>query len=202
MAAVDSNVTAKRIAVAQFGAENMEGLVVHRETPGLGRILGRIDSHGRILCCNAPDRIPSGITNRKLMDVYLIDGTYELFRHVFALPSATDGTGQEIAAVRGVLTSVLSMIEGGVTHLGVATDHVVESFRNDLYPGYKTSEGMPPELLSQFPLLSKGCKQWEFWYGRWSSTKLMTPSPQLHTKRRKMNVSAKSSSQTKILANA
>ncbi len=92
----------------------------------------------------------------ELMDVYLIDGTYELFRHFFALPSATDGEGQEIAAVRGVLTSVLSMIEGGATHIGVATDHVVESFRNDLYPGYKTSEGVPPELLSQFPLLEQG----------------------------------------------
>jgi 5'-3' exonuclease len=89
------------------------------------------------------------------MDVYLVDGTYELFRHFFALPSATDGEGQEIAAVRGVLTSVMSMIEGGATHLGVATDHVVESFRNDLYPGYKTSEGVPPELLSQFPLLEE-----------------------------------------------
>jgi 5'-3' exonuclease len=87
------------------------------------------------------------------MDVYLIDGTYELFRHFFALPSSTDRDGQEIAAVRGVLTSVLSMIEGGATHIGVATDHVIESFRNDLYPGYKTSEGVPPELLSQFPIL-------------------------------------------------
>lgn len=89
------------------------------------------------------------------MDVYVIDGTYELFRHFFALPSASDGNGQEIAAVRGVLTSILSMIEGGVTHVGVATDHVVESFRNDLYPGYKTSEGVPPELLSQFPILEE-----------------------------------------------
>ena len=91
----------------------------------------------------------------EVMDVYLIDGTYELFRHFFALPSARDGNGQEIAAVRGVLTSVLSMIEGGATHLGVATDHVVESFRNDLYPGYKTSEGVPLELLSQFPILEE-----------------------------------------------
>ena len=66
------------------------------------------------------------------MNVYLIDGTYELFRHFYAVPSATDANGQEIAAVRGVLTSVLSMIEQGATHLGVATDHVVESFRNDL----------------------------------------------------------------------
>jgi 5'-3' exonuclease len=87
------------------------------------------------------------------MDIYLIDGTYELFRHFFAVPAASDVNGQEIGAVRGVLTSVLSMIEHGATHLGVATDHVVESFRNDLYAGYKTSEGVAPELLSQFPVL-------------------------------------------------
>ena len=87
------------------------------------------------------------------MDVHLIDGTYELFRHFFAVPKVTDMNGQEIGAVRGVLNSVLSMIERGATHIGVATDHVVESFRNDLYPGYKTSEGVPPELLSQFPVL-------------------------------------------------
>jgi 5'-3' exonuclease len=89
------------------------------------------------------------------MDIYLIDGTYELFRHFFALPPSTDVNGQEIAATRGVLNSVLSMIESGATHIGVATDHVVESFRNDLYPGYKTSEGVPPELLSQFPILEE-----------------------------------------------
>jgi 5'-3' exonuclease len=99
------------------------------------------------------------------MDIYLIDGTYELFRHFFALPSAQDVNGQEVAATRGVLTSVLSMIERGNTHLGVATDHVVESFRNNLYPGYKTSEGVAPELLSQFPILedaleSMGVKVW------------------------------------------
>jgi 5'-3' exonuclease len=89
------------------------------------------------------------------MDVHLVDGTYELFRHFFALPSAADDRGQEIAAVRGVVSSVLSMIEQGATHIGVATDHVVESFRNELYPGYKTSEGVPPELLSQFPILEE-----------------------------------------------
>jgi 5'-3' exonuclease len=89
------------------------------------------------------------------MDVYLIDGTYELFRHFFAVPSSKDADGQEIGAVRGVLTSVLSMIDRGATHLGVATDHVVESFRNDLYPGYKTSEGVAPELLSQFPIVEE-----------------------------------------------
>jgi 5'-3' exonuclease len=89
------------------------------------------------------------------MDVYLIDGTYELFRHFFAVPAAKDGNGQEIGAVRGVLASVLSMIERDSTHLGVATDHVVESFRNDLYPGYKTSEGVDLALLSQFPILEE-----------------------------------------------
>jgi 5'-3' exonuclease len=89
------------------------------------------------------------------MDVHLVDGTYELFRHFFAVPAAADVSGQEIGAVRGVLASVLSMIERGATHIGVATDHVVESFRNDLYPGYKTAEGVPEELLSQFPLLEQ-----------------------------------------------
>jgi len=99
------------------------------------------------------------------MDVYLVDGTYELFRYFFAVPSAQDPQGQEVGAVRGVLGTVLSMFETGATHLGVATDHVVESFRNDLYPGYKTSEGVPPELLSQFPILEEaldamGVKIW------------------------------------------
>ena len=103
------------------------------------------------------------------MNVHLIDGTYELFRYFFAVPSAHDSTGQEIGAVRGVLGSVFSMIDAGATHLGVATDHVVESFRNDLYAGYKTSEGVPPELLSQFPILedalsAMGVKVWPMTY--------------------------------------
>src|SRR6202051_2594414 len=89
------------------------------------------------------------------MDIYLIDGTYELFRHFFAVPAAKDVNGQEVGAVRGVLASVLSMVESGATHIGVATDHVVESFRNDLYPGYKTSEGVPEALLSQFSVLEE-----------------------------------------------
>ena len=89
------------------------------------------------------------------MDIYLIDGTYELFRYFYAVPSAKDTGGQEIGAVRGVLGSVLSMIEGGATHVGVATDHVIQSFRNDLYLGYKTSEGVDPALLSQFPILEE-----------------------------------------------
>src|SRR5260370_33937381 len=77
-------------------------------------------------------------SDRSHMDVHLIDGTYELFRHFFAVPSTADSNGQEIGAVRGALTSVFSMIEHGATHIGVATDHVVESFRNYLYPGYNT----------------------------------------------------------------
>ncbi len=89
------------------------------------------------------------------MDVHLIDGTYELFRHFYAVPAAADVNGREIGAVGGVLRSVLSMIERGATHIGVATDHVVESFRNDLYAGYKTSEGVAPTLLSQFPILEE-----------------------------------------------
>jgi 5'-3' exonuclease len=87
------------------------------------------------------------------MRVQLVDGTYELFRHFFAVPAAADVSGREIGAVRSVLRSVLGMIEQGATHLGVATDHVVESFRNQLYAGYKTSEGVAEELLSQFPIL-------------------------------------------------
>ncbi|MBV8280064.1 MAG: flap endonuclease, partial [Verrucomicrobia bacterium] len=78
---------------------------------------------------------------------------YELFRHFFAVPAAMDANGQDVGAVRGVLGTVLSMIEQGATHIGVATDHVVESFRNDLYAGYKTGEGVPPALLAQFPIL-------------------------------------------------
>ena len=89
------------------------------------------------------------------MDVHLIDGTYELFRHYYALPSARDQDGREIAAVRGALASVLGMIKGGATHVAVATDHVIESFRNKLWRGYKTSAGIEPDLLAQFPLLEQ-----------------------------------------------
>ena len=89
------------------------------------------------------------------MDVYLVDGTYELFRHYYALPAALDAQGRNVAAVRGVLASVLGMIKGGAAHIAVATDHVIESFRNDLWPGYKTGEGIEPDLLAQFPLLEE-----------------------------------------------
>jgi len=89
------------------------------------------------------------------VDVYLVDGTYELFRHYYALPSQRDRDGREVAAVRGVLASVLSMINGGARYVAVATDHVIESFRNGLWPDYKTGAGIEPELLAQFPLLEE-----------------------------------------------
>ena len=87
------------------------------------------------------------------MDVYLVDGTYELFRHYYAMPSARTADGVEVGAVRGVIASILGMVKQGATHIGFATDHVIESFRNQLWPGYKTGEGIEPDLLSQFPLL-------------------------------------------------
>ena len=87
--------------------------------------------------------------------VHLLDGTYELFRHHCGVPKSDRDPADEVAATRGVMWSVLQLLEEGVTHLGVATDHVIESFRNDLWPGYKSSEGMPPELLAQFPLLEE-----------------------------------------------
>ena len=89
------------------------------------------------------------------MDIYLIDGTYELFRYYHAVPSARDGEGLEVGAVRGVIGSVLGMINRGATYVGVATDHVIESFRNRLWPGYKTSAGVERDLLAQFPLLEE-----------------------------------------------
>ncbi len=99
------------------------------------------------------------------MEVHLIDGTYELFRYYYALPSARDESGVEVGAVRGVLGSVFGMINGGVSHLGVATDHIIESFRNRLWSGYKTGQGVPADLMSQFTLLedaltAMGVKVW------------------------------------------
>ena len=88
------------------------------------------------------------------MQVHLVDGTYELFRYHFALPShLASATGQEVAATRGVVGTVLQMLEQGATHVGVATDHVIESFRNDLWAGYKDGSGVDPDLLGQFPLI-------------------------------------------------
>jgi 5'-3' exonuclease len=90
-----------------------------------------------------------------LLNIHLVDGTYELFRYYYAMPSARDGDGHEVGAVKGVLASVLGMIKEGATHIAVATDHVIESFRNDLWPFYKTGEGIEPDLLAQFPLLEE-----------------------------------------------
>lgn len=99
------------------------------------------------------------------MQAHLLDGTYELFRHYFGVPSHLDPDGLEVAAVRGVLGTVMTMLEDGATHLGVATDHVIESYRNDLWPGYKTGAGIEPELLAQFPwledaLVALGVRVW------------------------------------------
>ena len=99
------------------------------------------------------------------MNIHLIDGTYELFRHHFGAPSAADASGREVGGMRGVLASLLGMLERGVTHMAVATDHVIESFRNDLWPGYKTGAGIDPALLAQFhpledALTSMGVHVW------------------------------------------
>ncbi len=90
------------------------------------------------------------------MIVHVVDGTYELFRHFYGMPSRQNSSGQEVAATRGVVEHLLNMIGEGATHVGVATDHVVESFRNELYDGYKTGEGMEEEIKSQFPLVERG----------------------------------------------
>ena len=88
------------------------------------------------------------------VQTHLVDGTYELFRYFYSPGGGhTNGEGREVGAVRGVLRSLVGMLDDGATHIGVATDHVIESFRNDLYAGYKTGEGIDPELKQQFPLL-------------------------------------------------
>ena len=94
------------------------------------------------------------------MTIYLVDGTYELFRYFYAMPSATNHDGEEIAAVRGVMYSIRALVREGATHIGIATDHVIESFRNGLWAGYKTGEGIDPALWAQFPLLEEGLRAW------------------------------------------
>lgn len=89
------------------------------------------------------------------MHVHLIDGTYELFRHFFAVPSHITADGREVGAARAVVGSLLMLLEEGATHVGVATDQVIESFRNDMWPGYKDGSGVDPTLLAQFPLLEE-----------------------------------------------
>jgi len=90
---------------------------------------------------------------------YLVDGTYELFRHYYGAPPHVSQASEQVGATRAVLGSLLGMLEDGVTHMGVATDHVIESWRNDAWPGYKSSAGVPEDLLSQFPLLEQALVQ-------------------------------------------
>jgi 5'-3' exonuclease len=119
--------------------------------PGPGSILLRPRAEKRA-------RFPEGLRWRivLLVIVHLVDGTFELFRHFLSPAAAFDRSAPpELRAVRGVVASVLGMLEGGATHLGVATDHVVESFRNALWPGYKTGDGLDPVLYAQFPRLEE-----------------------------------------------
>jgi 5'-3' exonuclease len=95
------------------------------------------------------------LDSRSIMEVHLIDGTYELFRHFYGLRRFSRGADRPYGAVIGVLNTVLQMIEQGATHLGVATDHVIESFRNGLWPGYKTGDGIEPALRAQFTPLEE-----------------------------------------------
>ena len=93
------------------------------------------------------------------MRLHLVDGTFELFRAHFGAPGASSPNGMEVGATRGFLRSLLALLrEPGVTHVAVAFDHVIESFRNRLYAGYKTGEGLPPELLTQFPLAEQAAQ--------------------------------------------
>ena len=87
------------------------------------------------------------------MDIYLVDGTYELFRHYYVIPSHLNKQKEEVAATRGVVASIIGMLESGIRHIGVATDHLIHSFRNDMWHGYKTDKDVPSNLLTQFPLL-------------------------------------------------
>ena len=90
------------------------------------------------------------------MRIHLVDGTYELFRAYFGAPHAAGDDGSEVGATRGILWSMLSLLrDAGVSHVACAFDHVIESFRNDLFPGYKTSEGVPEDLMAQFPLAER-----------------------------------------------
>ena len=89
------------------------------------------------------------------MKAHVVDGTYELFRHYHGAPPHENSAGEEVGATRAVLGSLLGMLEGGATHIGVATDHVIESWRNEEWPTYKSSAGVPEDLLSQFELFEE-----------------------------------------------
>jgi 5'-3' exonuclease len=99
------------------------------------------------------------LDSQALSRIHLVDGTYELFRAYFGAPKATTRDGREVGATRGILRSLFALLrEPGVTHVACSFDHVIESFRNDLYAGYKTSEGVPEDLLSQFALAEQATR--------------------------------------------
>ena len=126
----------KGMAIETLGAE------IHRVgSSGCG--LGRLSTKAPGQVCSFPC----------MFRVHLVDGTYELFRYFFATPSHRNAAGEEVGAVRSVLGSMIGLLEDGATHIGIATDHVIESFRNDLWDGYKDSTGMDPLILGQFQLL-------------------------------------------------
>src|SRR2546428_4066355 len=137
-----------------------------RRLPGVGPRIDRIspgdqppDGQGRGGVGRRPFPSRAALPYRWVVLVHLIDGTYELFRYFLSPAAAFDRSApEELRAVRGVVASMLGMLEGGVTHLGVATDHVIESFRNALWPTYKTGEGLDPLLYAQFQPLEEALR--------------------------------------------
>lgn len=109
------------------------------------------------------------------MKVHLIDGTYELFRHFFAVPSHINSDGQEIAATRGAVGSLLLLVEEGATHIAIATDEVITSFRNELYAPTKQVKELTPRCCLNFCCSRKWLRLRALWSGRWWSLKLMMP---------------------------
>src|SRR5690242_14335532 len=112
------------------------------------------------------------------MKIYLVDGTYELFRHHFGAPPRKGPDGREVGATLGLLRSLLMLLTTpGITHVACAFDHVIESFRNGLYPGYKTSAGVDPVLLAQFELSEEAVSALGLVVCRWWSSRPTMPSP-------------------------
>jgi hypothetical protein len=138
------------------------------------------------------------------MIIHVVDGTYELFRHFYGLRRFTEGKDRPFGGVIGVLQTVLQMLEQGATHVGVATAHVIESFRNDLWEGYKTGEGLEPALFAQFHPLERRSPRWASSSGRWSSSRPTTRSPPLRGLRPRTGAWRKSASgrSTRILLSA
>ena len=138
------------------------------------------------------------------MKIHLVDGTYELFRHHFGAPPRKAADGREVGATVGLLRSLYALVTTeGITHIGVAFDHVIESFRNDLYRGYKTSQGVDPNLLAQFPLAEAAAASLGMVVWPMSSSKPTTHWRQPHGASRSLLWSSRSSSarQTRIWPN-